>query len=206
MQQRQPRILSVQPDNRADSVEQAVEALRRGSLVIVPTDTVYGLAADPRARGAEERLFEAKARDRNKPVPLLAASLADIGKYGAALGELEKKLADRFWPGPLTLVLNVGERTEGFRVPDFEPALMLLREVGSVLRVTSANLSGRPPALSAGDAVSAVGEFVDVALDAGPSPGGTPSTVARVENGRIRILREGAIRLETLEEECRIAR
>jgi tRNA A37 threonylcarbamoyladenosine synthetase subunit TsaC/SUA5/YrdC len=81
---------------------------------------------------------------------------------------------------------------------------MLLREVGNVLRVTSANLSGQPPALTAGDAVRAIGAFVAVALDAGPSPGGTPSTVARVENERLRILREGAIKRETLEKECRI--
>jgi tRNA threonylcarbamoyl adenosine modification protein (Sua5/YciO/YrdC/YwlC family) len=174
--------------------------------VIVPTDTVYGLAADPRAPGSEERLFEAKGRDRTKPIALLAASVADIEKCGATLGGLERKLADKFWPGPLTLVLSVGKRAEGFRIPDFEPALLLLREVGSVLRVTSANLSGQPPALSVDDAIRAVGDFVDVAVDAGPSPGGTPSTVARVEHGRIIVLREGAISLETLEEECRIAR
>jgi tRNA threonylcarbamoyl adenosine modification protein (Sua5/YciO/YrdC/YwlC family) len=201
---RQTRILSVQPENRAESVRQATDALKRGSLVIVPTDTVYGVAADPRACGAEERLFEAKGRDKTKPVALLAASLADIEKYGAILTELDIRLASMFWPGPLTLVLTVGERTEGFRIPDFEPALMLLREVGNVLRVTSANLSGQPPALTAGDAVRAIGAFVAVALDAGPSPGGTPSTVARVENERLRILREGAIKRETLEKECRI--
>jgi L-threonylcarbamoyladenylate synthase len=203
MLRKHPRILRIQPHNRADSVRLAAEALGSGSLVIIPTDTVYGIAADPRVPGAIERLFIAKGRDRDKPVPMLAACIGDVEKAGAAVSDVERRLAARFWPGPLTLVLDTGKKTEGFRVPDFELTLMLLREAGGVLRVTSANLSGEPPALTVEDAVAAVGGFVDLALDAGVSPGGTASTVARVEGGAIRILREGAIPFAALEAACR---
>jgi L-threonylcarbamoyladenylate synthase len=199
VKQTNPRILKIRNKNSTEVVSLAVQALRNGSLVIIPTDTVYGIAADPRAAGAEERLYLAKGRDRNKPVPLLAASIAGIEKYGAALNDIERKLAERFWPGPFTLVLGVGNRTEGFRIPDFGITQELLRELGDVLRVTSANLSGEPPALSAEDAIRALGESADVVLDAGRSPGGTPSTVVKVERGRIKVLRAGAISLETLE-------
>ncbi len=199
---RQPRILRVRSESDPSAIRQAVEALQRGSLVIMPTDTVYGLAADGRLTGAEEKLYEAKSRDRGKPIPLLVGSVADVEAFGAVLGKVERQLAKKFWPGPLTLVLAVGNRTEGFRVPDHATALALLRECGGVLRVTSANISGEPPALTAADAVSVIGRSAEVALDAGPSPGGTPSTVAQVVDGGIKILREGALSRELLEKAC----
>lgn len=177
-------------------------ALKQGRLVIVPTDTVYGVAADPTVPGAEKRICAAKGRDANKPIPLLAAGIADIEAYGAVLGPAEKRIAARFWPGPLTLVLRVGRGDEGFRVPDCAVTLELLRRCG-ILRVTSANLSGAPPALTVHEAVDMLEEYVDVALDAGPAPGGVPSTVARIEHGTPVILREGAISKTQLEKECR---
>lgn len=203
---RQPRILRVRSRSDAAAIRQVVEALQGGSLVIMPTDTVYGLAADARLPGAEEKLYEAKSRDRGKPIPLLAGSVADVEAFGAVLGQVERQLANEFWPGPLTLVLAVGERTEGFRIPDHPTALALLRKCGGVLRVTSANVSGEPPALSAADAVNVIGRFAGVVLDAGPSPGGTPSTVAQVVDGGIKILREGVLSREQLEKACRSVR
>lgn len=203
---RQPRILRVRSKSDASAIRQAVEALQGGSLVIMPTDTVYGLAADARLPGAEEKLYEAKSRDRGKPIPLLAASVADVEAFGAVLGQTERQLAKAFWPGPLTLVLAAGDRTEGFRVPDHATALALLRDCGGVLRVTSANVSGEPPALTAADAVSVIGRFAEVALDAGPSPGGASSTVAQVVDGGIKILREGILSRERLEKACQSVR
>jgi tRNA threonylcarbamoyl adenosine modification protein (Sua5/YciO/YrdC/YwlC family) len=185
------------------AIRPAIEALQRGALILMPTDTVYGLAADARLPRAQERLYEAKSRDRGKPIPLLAASAADAEAFGAVLNGVERRLAEKFWPGPLTLVLKVGDRKEGFRVPAHDVALALLRAGCGVLRVTSANISGEPPALTAEDAVRRVGGSVEVVLDAGPSPGGIPSTVAEVINGNIRILREGAIPSDRLERECR---
>jgi L-threonylcarbamoyladenylate synthase len=196
-----PRILSTRPDPEA-AVRAAAAALRAGRLVVLPTDTVYGVAADPRAPGGEERLCAAKGRDRDKPIPLLAADLAAVEAGGALLRGPERRLAGRFWPGPLTLVLDVrgaARRTEGFRVPACGVALALLRAAGGVLRVTSANMSGEPPALTAGAAAAALGAAVDLVLDAGPAPGGIASTVARVEDGRLRILRQGALAPEELE-------
>lgn len=172
----------------------------------MPTDTVYGIAADARYPGALETLYEAKSRDRGKPVPILAGCVADVEAFGAVLNRVERTLVETFWPGPLTLVLKVGKGTEGFRVPAHAVALALLKASGGVLRVTSANVSGEPPALTAGEAVKAVGAFAAVTLDAGRAPGGTPSTVARVVAGKIRILRDGAIGKELLEQACRRVR
>jgi L-threonylcarbamoyladenylate synthase len=203
MMRNHPRILRIQPGNKVSCIKRAAEVLANGSLVIIPTDTVYGIAADPRAPGAVEHLFDAKGRDHDKPIPMLAACVEDVEKAGVVLSDVERRLAAKFWPGPLTLVLDTGLQAEGFRVPDFELTLMLLREVGGVLRVTSANLSGKPPALTVLDAVAAVGGFVELALDAGLSPGGTPSTVAKVEDGAVRILREGVVPFAALERECR---
>lgn len=192
---KQPLILQVLPGcaERNNSISRAAGALKMGHLVIMPTDTVYGVAADARVAGAEEKIYLAKGRERGKPVPLLASGIDEVERYGAEFDAIEEKLAEKFWPGPLTLVLGVGGRMEGFRVPDHDVSLDLLKAAGGILRVTSANLSGEPPALTAEAAVRALGDFVDVVLDAGKVRGGTPSTVAKVENGRVIVLREGAI-------------
>ena len=189
-----PRILPVRFDSGVcPAIREAVKTLAAGELVVVPTDTVYGVAADPKVPGAEERIFAAKSRDRGKPIPLLAAGLPEVEKLGAVLGEVERRLAGAFWPGPLTLVLKVGDAEEGLRVPDCPAARALIREAGGVLRVTSANQSGEPAALDARQAAAALAGFVTLVLDAGPAPGGTASSVVRVEAGRVLLLREGAL-------------
>ena len=167
--------------------------LRQGKLVILPTDTVYGVAADPSAPGAEDRLYEAKGRDPAKPVPLLISEACAVTRWGATMGFYARRLARRYWPGPLTLVLKTGGGTEGFRVPDHPVTLAVLRAVGGALRVTSANRSGAPAARDADAAAEALGRFVTLTLDAGPSPLGAESTVVREDGGALRILREGAI-------------
>jgi len=195
MESKQPRILRLRQEaaDRSDSIIIAAEALRNGFLVIMPTDTVYGVAADACIAGAERKLYLAKNRERGKPIPILASDIKRIEKYGAKFDHVERILAEKFWPGPLTLVLRVGNRTEGFRVPDYDVARELLRAAGGILRVTSANVSGEPPALTADEAINSIGGHVEVVLDAGRVRGGVPSTVAKVENGRVVVLREGAI-------------
>jgi L-threonylcarbamoyladenylate synthase len=188
-----PQVLTASSAADTSAIRAAAEALRRGALAVIPTETVYGLAGDARVPGVLERMFGAKGRDRNKPIPFLVSGIDAVLAGGARLGDLEMSLARRFWPGPLTLVLDVGGGTEGFRVPDHPVALALLRAVGGVLRATSANLSGEPPALTAGEGLRALGDSVDVVLDGGPVPGGTPSTVVKVESGRVCVLRSGAI-------------
>jgi len=189
-----PRILRVdprRPDARA--LAEAVAALRRGELVVVPTETVYGLAADARAPGALDKIYEAKGRPKDKALAFFATDVDEIRKSGAAVSGAAERLARAFWPGPLTLVLPKNDGFEGFRVPDHEVALELLRKAGTVLAVTSANRSGLPPALNASDAAYALGSSVALVLDAGPSDGGVPSTVVKVTGDDVEILREGAI-------------
>lgn len=178
---------------RDKAICEAVDALRCGKLVVLPTDTVYGVAADPRVPGAVQRLFDVKGRDSGKPVALLAAGVEEVARYGVTLSALARKLAERFWPGPLTLVVRAGEQWEGFRVPDHDVALALLRSVGGVLRVSSANRSGDPPALTARDAVRSLGRDVDVVLDAGQAPGGVASTVVKIDGEKMELIREGSL-------------
>jgi tRNA threonylcarbamoyl adenosine modification protein (Sua5/YciO/YrdC/YwlC family) len=175
-------------------LDEALAALRRGALMILPTDTVYGVAADPCVPGAEQRLCAAKGRAGDKPIPLLAADCRQIEQWPARLSPTARALAGRYWPGALTMVLGTGtNHWEGFRIPNHAGAMALLRGIGSPLRVTSANRSGAAEALTVQEAVQALGDSAELALDMGPSPGGRPSTVIRIENDNITILREGAI-------------
>ena len=182
----------------AAALTEAIAALRRGELVIVPTETVYGLAADERNPAAMKKLFEAKGRPTDKPVALLAVGVAELERYGAKLPPAAKKLAEKFWPGPLTLVLDSPAGWLGFRIPDHPVMLALLRAWGGVLAVTSANRSGEPPATTATAALVALEPFVTLALDAGPAAGGVPSTVVKEEEMKLEVLREGAISKEEI--------
>jgi L-threonylcarbamoyladenylate synthase len=172
---------------------EAVTLLHAGKLVVIPTDTVYGVAADPAQPAAMDHLFEAKGRPRGKPIALLAASMQQVAAFGTTMQPAAKALAERFWPGPLTLVLPTPHGSLGFRIPSHNATLELLRRAGTVLAVTSANASGEAPALTAAEAARALAGFVSLVLDAGPSPGGVASTVVRLEGRDIQIIREGAI-------------
>ncbi len=183
-------------------VDEVIATLRRGALVILPTDTVYGVAADPGTPGAprapdtpgaEERLSRVKRRPDNKPISLLAADCRQVEASRAELGVIGRALADRYWPGALTMVLKTGATWEGFRVPNHPVTLAILKAMGGVLRVTSANMSGEAPALTAAAAVAALGSAVELVVDAGPAPGGVPSTVVKIGFCRCDLLREGAI-------------
>jgi L-threonylcarbamoyladenylate synthase len=185
------RLDAGRPD--AAAVRRAVDTLAAGGLLILPTETVYGLAADPRVPGAADRLFEAKGRSKEKPVAFLADDLSRVRAFGAILSPAAEALARAHWPGPLTLVLPCGGGVEGFRVPDHGGALAVLRAAGHVLAVTSANRSGEPPARDCAAAVAAVGDHAALALDAGPSTGGEASTVVRVDGANWEILREGPL-------------
>ena len=182
------RIATAAPD----SLDVAARVLNAGGVVVIPTDTVYGLAAHPSFPDAVERLSAIKGRAAKKPIALLAADAASIAQFGAAVPEA---LAKR-WPGALTVVVAAadGRATEGFRIPDHAWTRELLRRCGGVLRVTSANLSGRRPATDAPQALADVGLSADLVVDDGVSPGGVPSTVVRVAaDGSDEILREGAV-------------
>lgn len=172
----------------AQGLDDAARVLNAGGVVVIPTDTVYGLAAHPAFPAAVERLYTIKGRAAKKPIALLAADAAAVRAFGY---EVPQALADR-WPGALTVVVG----PEGFRVPDHAWTRELLRRCGGVLRVTSANLSGQRAATDAPRALADVGLSADLVVDDGISPGGVPSTVVRVKNdGSHEILRAGAIAL-----------
>jgi len=164
-----------------EGLEAAVEALMNGGVAVIPTDTVYGLAAHPSFSAAVDRLYTIKGREAKKPIAMLAADGAATG-VASALTEL--------WPGALTIVYG----GEGYRVPDHEWTRELLRRCGGLLRVTSANMSGQRAATDAPGALADVGLSADLVIDDGVSPGGTASTVVKVESdGSAVILRSGPL-------------
>ena len=170
----------------------AAEVLNGGGVAVIPTDTVYGLAAHPDFPEAVDRLYTIKGREAKKPIALLASDIAAVERFGYPLVGRARELAESHWPGALTLVIG----KEGFRVPDHAETRELLAACGGVLRVTSANLSGRRPATDAPQALRDVGLSADFVVDDGVSPGGVPSTVVRVNpDGGLEVLREGAIKL-----------
>jgi len=177
----------------AEAVARAAELVSAGELVVVPTETVYGVAARGDDAGAMERLYAAKGRDAGKPVSRMAADAAGVRRDGAEWGEAAEALAAAFWPGPLTMVLRKGDGWTGYRVPDCGVTLAWLRRLDFLPAVTSANLSGEPPAVTAEAAMAALGGRVALALDDGPSPGGVASAVARVSGRRVELLRGGAL-------------
>ena len=184
----------------AGSIAMASKEVRHGGLVVYPTDTVYGLGCDPLNHAAVRRLFDAKQRDR-KPIPVLCSS-AEKAAGMVKLSGRALELASRYWPGALTIVaplsravppqLNQGRPSLGVRVPNHPGCLQLISSCGGWLTGTSANLSGRPPARSAAEALDQLGGAVDVVLDGG-RVAGTASTVVEVVGNEVAILRTGPV-------------
>jgi len=183
-------------------VARAVDVLRDRGVVAYPTDTFYGLAVDPRSPEAVSKLFRVKRRSPSTAIPLIAASMEQAERV-AIFSPTDIRLAQRFWPGPLTLVMPArpgladailaGGTTVAVRVPAHPIARALASEFGWCITSTSANESGEPPAVSADDVVSAVGERIDLLLDAGRTEGGPPSTVVEMTADGPRLIREGAV-------------
>lgn len=190
-----------------EGLSAAAETLLAGGVAVIPTDTVYGLAAHPGHPEAVARLYTIKGREAMKPIALLAADADALARFGYPLTGDARRLAT-LWPGGLTLVIESAASSapgspahpaEGFRVPDHDWTRRLLAKCGGLLRVTSANLSGRRPATDAPQALADVGLSADLVVDDGVSPGGVPSTVVRVRaDGTHEILREGAIAASAL--------
>ncbi|MBQ9431991.1 MAG: threonylcarbamoyl-AMP synthase [Kiritimatiellae bacterium] len=179
-------------DERA--FNQARQILNAGGVVVFPTDTVYGIGARPDQPAAIRRIQEIKRRDAGKPIALLVSDAEAPARFGAELPPAAQRLAKRFWPGALTLVLPVRGGYEGFRVPNHPLAAEIIRAGGGLLRVTSANRSGEPPALTPAEAFQSVGRQADLMINGGDVPGVMASTVVKVRaDNSTEILREGAI-------------
>ena len=182
-----------------ERLERARQTLADGGLVIVPTETVYGIACDPAVPGALEKLVAAKGRDGDKPVAQLAPNTEDVAAVARNWNEGMQALADRYWPGPLTIVLETASGWTGYRVPDHAVARALAETCGRMLALTSANLSGEPDTRTAQEAMDSVG--ADLVLDSGPSAAAAvPSTVAKVDGAEIECLREGIIPFSEVEQ------
>ena len=182
-----------------ENIRRAAERVRAGELVIVPTETVYGVAVRADWPEAMARLFAAKGRDEGKPVAFFAENIEAVRASGIFVNAVAERLAAAFWPGPLTMVLqHPGGGWDGFRVPDHPVALAWVRELGLLPAVTSANRSGEPAALTAQEAWAALAPHVALALDGGPAGQGQASTVVKVLESEIVWLREGPIRREDL--------
>jgi L-threonylcarbamoyladenylate synthase len=190
----------------------AAAALRRGSLVVYPTETFYGLGALATLPAALARLSAAKLRPAGKPLPLVAADAAMAFALWAEVSPGARRLADAFWPGPLTLVAKAARGLPdpvtlggavGVRVPGGELARELSRRAGAPVISTSANPSGGPPPSSVEALDPELLSRIDLVLDGGETPGGLPSTVVEVGTGGPRLLRAGAVPWEAVEEALR---
>ena len=178
----------------SETLANAARLLRAGGVAVIPTDTVYGIAAHPACAAAVARICTIKGRPTGKPIALLASGTAAVAAFGAVFPPAARRLAAAYWPGALTLVLPCGADYEGFRVPGHEATRALIAACGGTLRVTSANLSGAMPAVSAAGALKDVGLEADLVIDGGISPGGVASTVVKIgADGTLTVLREGAI-------------
>ena len=190
----------------AEAVDEVVAVLRKGGLIVYPTDTLYGLGADPFNAAAVARMFAAKQRTQGQPVSIVVASI-DAAKEIALVTPHAEAMCRSWLPGPLTLVFRPAanapksvvsaEGTVAVRVPNHAVALLLAKRFGPIT-ATSANLHGKPSPVEAWQAAEQLGEAVDVYLDAGPCPVGRESTVVDFTGAEPRVIREGAVSSERL--------
>ena len=205
-----PRIIQVDPDNpQADVLDFAVAAVQSGKIIIYPTDTVYGLGADPFNERAVTRIFSIKNRPRSRPLPLAVSGVNMVDDIAFITGKAQK-LMEQFWPGALTVILKKreglldivtgGGNSLGVRAPDHEIPLALIRRMARPLIATSANLHGELPSLDVRNIISQLRFPVDLILDGG-EPNGVASTVVDLTKKPPVIVREGPITKTLIEQQ-----
>ena len=200
------RILTVSKEN--PEMKEAAEVILRGGVVAFPTDTLYGLGASIRHKGALERIYEMKGRDPSKPILVLVPDIEVLSPFVAGISDAAQRFMDAFWPGPLTLVFKASDKipkmclgggdTIGIRMPDSPISRALLQEVIVPVTATSANRSGEPEPTSARIVAESIGDRVDLIVDGGPCRDSRPSTLIDVSGEEPKVLREGRIYFETL--------
>ena len=188
---------------------QAAELLRQGKLVALPTETVYGLAADAAQEQAVQANYDAKGRPEAKPLNVLVDGMAMVEAVCRDIPADAYQLAEAFWPGPLTMILwgngtlppivPAGGNTQGVRCPDHPDTLAVIKALGRPLACPSANLSGQPSPRSAGDVLAQLGGRIDGVLDGGPCSVGVESTILDLTVAPYRILRQGGLLKEQIE-------
>ena len=190
------------------NINQAADIIQNGGLIAYPTETVYGLGADPYNAEAIQKIFIAKGRAEDKGIILLIRGVDDLSRLVRAVSPMAQMLIEAFWPGPLTLVFRAnpdlshallgGRDTIALRHSSSPIATQLLTALGGPLTSTSANRSAEPPARSASEVQNALGEHLDLILDGGPSDSTIPSTLVDVSTERTIFLREGAVSVHKL--------
>src|SRR5262245_50401758 len=188
------------------AMARAAAVLKSGGVVAIPTDTLYGLAADPWNPSAVARVFAIKGRQEDRALPLVAADLDQVTQSIGEMNPIARRLAERFWPGPLTLVMRApvalapgvtaGGGTIGVRVPSHAVARALCAAFERPLTATSANISGQPATDDPDQVADQLLDGLDVLLDAGTTPGGPPSTIVDVTQAELRLIRAGAVSWE----------
>jgi len=193
-----------------DAIEEAAKWILNGGIVAVPTDTLYGLAADPFSAAAVARVFEVKGRAAERALPLIAADAAQVEAHLGTLGDMAARLANRYWPGPLTLLVAApraiardvsgGTGRVGVRVPADSVARAICGLAGRPVTATSANRSGEPPTADPDVVERTLGDRIDLLIDAGATRGGAPSTIVDVSGSAPSLVRAGAIGWEEIVE------
>lgn len=201
-----PEIINLNQEfNRA--LEMSTKILNDGGLIVFPTDTVYGLAAKYDILTAVQRIFLVKDRDQTKALPVIIGDISQVDEVGYEITETATRLMEKFWPGALTVVLRKNKNITtplsqddsiGIRIPNDKFVQLLSKKVGP-LATTSANISGLPSTTNVAEVLIQIGDFVDLIIDGGESPGGVPSTVVDCRSNTIKILREGAIPKDEIE-------
>jgi len=193
--------------SRGPGIDEAVNVVGRGGLIVLPTDTVYGIGADAFSPEAVAALLAAKGRGRQMPPPVLVPDVRTLDGLATDVSDDARALVQAFWPGGFTIILaaqpslmwDLGEThgTVALRMPDHPAALALLRRTGP-LAVSSANRTGNPAAMTAQEARDQLGDSVSLYLDGGRAPGGVASTIVDATGPRPRVVRQGALTLEAL--------
>jgi len=198
--------LRIHPDEpEAEHIDSVVRALNAGQLVALPTDTFYGLAVDPVNLRAVDRIYELKSRARHKPLSLLIADVTQANELARGLDSAFDRLAEKFWPGPLTLIVKAGSKLPlrvtantgnvALRVPEAAIARAVVERLGLPITATSANLHGHPECTYANCVRDQIGDRLDLIVDGGPTARAVPTTIVDLSGGGSSwmILREGAI-------------
>ena len=203
------RLLELDKDNTKDILSIAVELLKNGGTIAYPTETFYSLGAKFDSDDALRKIYKIKQRPHDKAMPLIIGERDLLPVIAVGVSRTASDLMDTFWPGPLTLILpareniseyiTAGTHTIAVRIPGESFALRLAQAAHFPITATSANLSGLPPARDIETVLGYFGDRIDLIIDAGPTPGGLPSTIVDARGSALKILREGVIGRKSLE-------
>lgn len=203
------KIFDFKNDINSDEFYECVQSLNNGNVIVLPTDTVYGIATDATNEVAVEKLYKIKNRSKKNPINVLVSSKEMAKKCVKGFNEISDKLIDKFWPGPLTIILEkndyisnivtANQNTIGIRMPENEVTLNIISKLNKPLAVPSANISGKPSGTCIENIVKDFGENVDLYIDYGMSKIGIESTIVKVNENDVNILRQGKITKKEIE-------